>query len=208
MAIHHRPEVETATRSDERRATDTLVLAFGSDPIIRWLYPNPHDYLQHFPEFVERYAGQAYDHGTTHYVQDFSAVALWLPPEVHPDEEALGELFQNTLSETRREQALSVLEQLDGYLPSEPFWRLPVIGVDPTRQRRGLGSVLLEHALDGCDRDGTPAYLESSNPENVSLYVRHGFEILGTIHGDAMPPLIPMLREPQTRETGEDSVTE
>ena len=46
--------------------------------------------------------------------------------------------------------------------------------------------------------EGVLAYLESSNPENISLYVRHGFEILGTIHGDTMPPLIPMLRKPQT----------
>jgi hypothetical protein len=39
------------------------------------------------------------------------------------------------------------------------------------------------------------AYLESTNPRNVSLYQRHGFEALGTIQKGSSPPLIPMLRK-------------
>lgn len=191
------PEVKTAEKADEQHVIDTLVLAFSSDPIIRWFYPNAHDYLQHFPEFLRRFGGAAFDHGTAHYVHDFGAAALWLPPDVSPDEEAIGALFQDTLTEDRQEQAWSVLEQLDGYHPDEPFWYLPAIGVDPTQQRRGSGSALMKHTLATCDEENSLAYLESSNPENISLYVRHGFEILGVIHGDTMPPLIPMLREPQ-----------
>lgn len=198
MVMRESPEIETASKADERKIIDTLTLAFSSDPVMRWFYPSAHDYLQHFPEFVRRYGGEAFDHGTAYSVQDFSAAALWLPPDVHPDEEALGEFFQNTLSAERQEQAWSVLEQLESYHPDDPFWHLPAIGADPTQQRRGFGSALMKHGLVACDRDGDLAYLESSNPENISLYVRHGFEILGTIHGDTMPPLIPMLREPRT----------
>ena len=46
------------------------------------------------------------------------------------------------------------------------------------------------------DEDGTPAYLESSNPVNISLYQRHGFEVLGTIQVGTSPPITPMLRQP------------
>jgi hypothetical protein len=53
----------------------------------------------------------------------------------------------------------------------------------------------MKHALEQCDCDHVPAYLESTNPKNVSLYQRHGFEILGTIQEGASPPLIPMLRK-------------
>jgi hypothetical protein len=42
-----------------------------------------------------------------------------------------------------------------------------------------------------------PAYLESTNPRNVSFYRRHGFEVLGTIQVGSSPPLIPMLRPPR-----------
>lgn len=191
-------EVETATEDDVQRAIDTIVLAFSTDPTWRWNYPDPHGYLEHFPEFVRIYGGKAFDHGTAYCVEDFAGVALWLPPGVRPDEDALVTLFRDTLSEEQRELAWSVLEQLDSYHPDEPFWHLPIIGVEPARQRKGYGTVLMEHALTACDQENTVAYLESSNPANIPLYARHGFEILGMIQVGAMPPLVPMLREPRT----------
>ena len=41
-----------------------------------------------------------------------------------------------------------------------------------------------------------PAYLESSNPRNISLYLRHGFVDTGEITAADGPSLIPMWREP------------
>ncbi len=81
--------------------------------------------------------------------------------------------------------------------PKEPHWYLPLIGVDPTRQNKGYGAMLMQYALEVCDRDGLPAYLESSNPRNITLYQRHGFEIVGTIQAGSSPPLFPMRREPR-----------
>ena len=80
------------------------------------------------------------------------------------------------------------------YHPSEPHWYLPLIGVDPAHQGQGHGDALLTHALQQCDRAHVPAYLESTNPRNIPLYQRHGFEILGTIQAGGSPPLAPMLR--------------
>ena len=68
---------------------------------------------------------------------------------------------------------------------------------DPAKQGRGYGSALLRHALARCDRDRLPAYLESSNPVNVPLYQRHGFEVIGTIQQGSSPELVPMLRKPR-----------
>ncbi len=39
----------------------------------------------------------------------------------------------------------------------------------------------MQYGLLPCDRDQTQAYVESSNPRNISLYKRLGFELLGTI---------------------------
>ena len=41
------------------------------------------------------------------------------------------------------------------------------------------------------------AYLESSNPKNMSLYERHGFESMGRIQIGDSPPAHPMIREPR-----------
>jgi ribosomal protein S18 acetylase RimI-like enzyme len=62
------------------------------------------------------------------------------------------------------------------------------------RQGRGLGSALLKAGLARCDAEGAAAYLESSNPKNVPLYERHGFEVIGLVQPADFPPLIPMLR--------------
>jgi ribosomal protein S18 acetylase RimI-like enzyme len=73
-------------------------------------------------------------------------------------------------------------------------WYLSLIGVVLARQGHGLGSALLRHALERCDRDHLPAYLESTNPANVPLYRRHGFEVVGTIQVGSSPPMHPMVR--------------
>jgi ribosomal protein S18 acetylase RimI-like enzyme len=74
-------------------------------------------------------------------------------------------------------------------------WHLPMIGVLPGLQGRGLGSALLHHALAHIDRTRLPAYLESSSERNVPLYLRHGFEVMGIIQVGSSPPIFPMIRQ-------------
>ena len=122
---------------------------------------------------------------------------MWLPPGVMPDEEALGAVFQASVPEPRLSELFAVFERMGSYHPADPHWYLPLIGVDPACQRHGYGAVLLRPALAQCDREGIAAYLESSNPANLSLYQRHGFEVLDTIQVGSSPPIYPMLRRPQ-----------
>jgi ribosomal protein S18 acetylase RimI-like enzyme len=91
----------------------------------------------------------------------------------------------------------SMFEQMDAYHPGEPHWHLPLIGVDPASQNRGIGSALQRHVLDQCDRQQLLAYLEATSPRNVPLYERHGFEALGSIQVADSPPIVPMLRKPR-----------
>jgi GNAT superfamily N-acetyltransferase len=64
-------------------------------------------------------------------------------------------------------------------------------------QHQGYGSALLRHALERCDRDGFPAYLESTNLRNLPLYERFGFLPMGRIQTDTSPVITPMLRRPR-----------
>lgn len=176
---------------------DTLLLAFSSDPGIRWLYPDPESYTNHFRHFAEAFGGAAFQHGTAHGTEHCRAVALWLPPGAHPDEEKLVAHIQNTVSPDRLEAAFAVFEQMGGFHPQEPYWHLPLIGTDPVLQGQGLGAKLLAHALTIIDHDHKPAYLEATSARSVSLYFRHGFEILGTIKVSSCPPITPMLRRPR-----------
>ncbi len=189
--------VKIATAGEKDPITAVLVLAFSTDPAARWMYRDPDQYLKYFPSFVQAFAGSAYSHRSAYYIEEYTGAALWLPPGVHPDEQALFDLMQRAVPERNHQDATALFEQMGRYHPSEPHWYLPLIGVDPVCQGQGHGSMLMQHALAPCDRDKTPAYLESSNPRNVPLYERHGFELLGTIQAGASPPLFPMLRRPR-----------
>ena len=189
--------VKSATAADEAAVVAVITLAFSTDPVVRWVYPNPREYLAHFPRRVTAVAGKAFANGTAHYAEGFAGAALWLPPGVHPDDARPVATIREAVSESVRGDLQKLLEQVRIAHPKEPHWYLWMIGTDPARQGRGYGSALLQHALASCDRDKKPAYLESSNPRNLGLYLRHGFELIGAIQVGSSPPLFPMLRKPR-----------
>jgi GNAT superfamily N-acetyltransferase len=189
--------INTATDSDREHIIDLLVLAFSADPLERWLYPNPRAYLQHFPRFLRAFTSRAFDSGTAYYVGDYAGAALWLPPNVHLPEHPIVESLEQTVDPAKQADTFAILEQMSRYHPEEPHWYLALMGVDAAQQGQGFGAMLLQHALASCDGDWTPAYLESTNPKNIPLYQRHGFELLGTIQAGSTPPMFPMLRRPR-----------
>jgi GNAT superfamily N-acetyltransferase len=186
--------VKAATPADAPATIDTIVLAFSADPVARWCWPEPHRYLTHMPGFVQAFAGRAFQHGGAYCTDDQAAAALWLLPGVHADEDALGDILQRTLVGSVRADLLAVMGQLATYHPNGPHWYLPMIGVDPTRHGQGYGAALMTHALEQCDRAHVPAYLESTNPRNTSLYLRHGFQALARVQVGGSPPFTPMRR--------------
>jgi GNAT superfamily N-acetyltransferase len=189
--------VSNTTASDEQHAIDVIVLAFSADPAARRMFPDPTQYLRHFPRFVKAFGGKAFEHGTAYHVGGFLGVTLWLPPDVHPDDEALAALIEETVAEPVRQEVFAVVEQMANYHPREPHWYLPLMGVDPIQQGKGLGSALMRHALIRCDRERKLAYLESSNSKNIPLYEREGFQRIGTIQAGTWSPLYPMVRTPR-----------
>jgi GNAT superfamily N-acetyltransferase len=187
----------TMTADEADAAVQTIVLAFAADPMTRWTWPNAQQFLAAMPRFVRAFGGDAFAHGGAHCTQDFAGAALWLPPGGHPDAGQMAELMQSTAAPAAREAGGSLFEQMASYHPREPHWYLPLIGVDPASQGKGHGDALMAYALALCDRDRLPAYLESSNPRNISLYRRHGFETLGIIQAGSSPQVVPMLRRPR-----------
>ena len=58
-----------------------------------------------------------------------------------------------------------------------PYMSLRLLAVDPKHQRRGAGTLLLEHFLAEVDRLQLPAYLDSG-VSGKALYERFGFEVI------------------------------
>jgi ribosomal protein S18 acetylase RimI-like enzyme len=190
-----RMSVSPVGESDRGRVTSTLVSAFADDPVERWLFPESEQYLADFPKFVAAFGGEAFDKQTVWRLGDFSAVALWFPPDTQPDGDAIVTVLSESVSPEQHEDTFSVLEQMDEAHPTYPHWYLPWLGVEPSHQGAGLGGQLLTHCLTIVDADHLPAYLETPNPRTVSFYERHGFEVTDVAQAGACPPVTGMLRE-------------
>jgi GNAT superfamily N-acetyltransferase len=86
--------------------------------------------------------------------------------------------------------------------PREPHYYLASLGVAPEAQGNGVGSRLLGPMLERCDREGVPAYLESSRDRNVPFYERHGFRVTDELRLPlGGPTLWLMWREPAGART-------
>jgi len=197
MTTFVEPAITVAACADRALVTDIIARAFAADPPSRWLYPDDDQYWRFFPRFVEVFGGSAIGCGTAEIAADGGAAALWLAPGAHPDEAALGALLEESVDPARLGTAFSMFDRMASHHPAGPHWYLPLIGVHPAQQGRGYGSVLLAHAATRCDRDGLPAYLESTSPRSVSLYRRHGFEVVAQIREGSAPPIFAMVRMPR-----------
>ena len=195
--IHPPTEIRSATPGEMSQAVAVIAAAFLTDPLARFAWPSPDEHLRNMPLVAREFAGGGFAHGTAYVSADFCGTALWLPPDVHPNGEALEKALRDTAKPEHLDDLLGTFEQMERSHPEEPHWYLAIIGVDPNAQRRGLGTDLMRHAVARCDDEGALAYLESSNPRNISLYLRHGFEVMGEIQVGAAPRVTPMVRRPR-----------
>ncbi len=194
MTMTQTCEVLPATPEDRDRCTATLVAAFVNDPLMRWMFPDADQYLAAFPQVIRHYGGTAFDLGTAFRTDDCAGIACWLAPGESVDEEALGGVLEATIEPERLGVIFEFMEQVGASHPTFDHWHLPGIAVDPSHQGAGIGSLLLAHSLAEVDRHGAAAYLESSNPLNVPLYERFGFEVIAEIQAGDSPTIWPMLR--------------
>ncbi len=177
------------------RAISTIVRAFEADTAVRWMFPDQETYSEYFPQFVRALSGPAFDEGTVGLLD--GAAAIWLKPGSEPYEETIAEIVERSVPEDRHPESFALFEEMGAHHPTEPHWYLPLIGVEPGWQGKGLGTALMKPILDLCDAEGLPAYLEASAERNRALYERLGFETIATIRVADCRPIFPMLRRPQ-----------
>jgi ribosomal protein S18 acetylase RimI-like enzyme len=176
------------------RVYETLVSAFTNDPVERWMYPRLEQYLARFPAFVAAFGGRAFSGQTVWCLGDFAAVALWFPPGIEPDGDAIATTLSQTVSPELHEELFAVLGEMDKAHPTYAHWYLPWFGVDRAQQGKGLGGELLERCLQVVDESQLSVYLETPNPATIGFYERHGFVVTGDARGPTCPTMTFMTR--------------
>jgi GNAT superfamily N-acetyltransferase len=196
------PVIRHALPADMEAVTQTLIEAFTEDPFQRYMFPRADDPTKVRPAELARFVAAEVDThvslGHVYVANDGAAAALWEPPGVEADGDPLAQLvFSEVAAETLEADG----EQWSSFVelrPDYPHFYLAILGASNRARGQGLGAALLERVLRVCDNEGLPAYLESSNLRNVSLYQRHGFDAVGELTFGTDTVLTPMVRMPRS----------
>ena len=154
-------------------AAQVMASAFANAPRYTFLLPDDAERRAKLP-WVWEAAIRAciYSRGVVHVAHDgsgraMSGVAIWAPPHrgrrgvLAPLRSGLWAApVRLGIPAWRRRHALSPL--IASIKPPSPYWYLNGIGVGPSAQRTGLGSMLINHMLPHIDAVGLPAFLDTS----------------------------------------------
>ncbi len=196
--------VRRAVEADQDRLGRALAGAFADDPVFSWLIPPDVRNRQTRLELFFTSIARSYLRRNKHVYSgpDGVAAALWAQPGQWrlPVGEILRESVPNVRAfGSRLPLALRSLSAVEGKHPHDPHhWYLGYLGTEPGNQGRGIGGALLREVLTPCNEAGHPAYLESSNERNLTLYERHGFRVVEEMGLPGGGPTVwRMWRDPQ-----------
>lgn len=165
--------VHSAGAADRREIAAILADAFGGDPVLNWLSAKK--------GYAERLFGSLLPpflpHGRLYVAEQGKGAIVCLPPGAEmgaPPGLAWRMAWRYGPASAAR--LLRLLAAMERNHPGRAHLYVFAVGVRPAFQGAGVGSALLGHVLEQCDRDGVPAYLENSNPRNLPWYRGHGFQ--------------------------------
>lgn len=194
--------VRRATPDDVPRLARLFAAVFATDPVFDWLTrggPSRNKALERF--FLRVLNSRTLPYGETWLTANGLAAAAWIPPYSPLQSPSLIDdlkMVPTVLRLTgvpRLARGAAMASAMAGAHPAEPCFYLAFIAVAPRLQGAGLGTLLLEHTLARVDAARAGAYLENSNPRNLTLYERAGFTVTREIvaRRDA-PPMFAMWR--------------
>jgi GNAT superfamily N-acetyltransferase len=178
--------VRPLTADDVPRASAALARAFHDDPVGAWMFPAERRRTAALERFFSLHIREmVLPGGACITAADGAGAALWKPPGTWKTPPLLIVRLLPALTRIfgrRLPLLLRGLSEIEKAHPREPHFYLPIVGVAPEHQNRGLGSALMAPVLQRCDRDGLGAYLEATAEANLRLYERHGFQVTHELH--------------------------
>ena len=190
-----------ATADDRLDAAETLTDGFRHDPVITWIFDDLADPLEAMRRWWRVHVDPEPEGSLLLVDADHRSAAIWYEPHEGERPRGDGRLLATVLSEeVGQERAYEKLGALavvgEAHPHDRPHWYLAAVATRQANQGQGCGPVVVRPVLERCDAEGIPAYLESSNPRNVSFYERFGFVATGELQVPGGPTLIPMWRDP------------
>ncbi len=181
------PSTTPAVPAQRAGVVRTVVAAFDRDPAFRYFFDE-----EAFAEQAAVFTGYLFDKrvskGTVWVVGDCQAVSLWDGPQAG-QAQAGPDLPAGVLARLE-----TYHDAVHGAVPEEPHWYLGVVATDPGHAGQRLGRRAIDAGLQRAQQEGLDAYLETTNPGNVQLYARSGWEVTHAIDFGPLP--IWVMRKP------------
>jgi ribosomal protein S18 acetylase RimI-like enzyme len=179
-------EVTRATPDIRQRVVGTVVAAFAADPAFRYFFRDGGEFTAQATTFAGHLFDKRVTTGTVWVIDGGASVAMWDPPDpADPHGEAT--------SAKAPQLPPATLARLDAYdvavhqaLPRTPHWYLGVLATHPASAGQRWGRAVMVPGLASATSAGLPAYLETTNPDNVDLYRRAGWDVTATFTIDAI----------------------
>jgi len=189
--------VRKAEPSELPEVARLLARAFYDDPAMSWVFPRDDRRFAQTERFWATRLRYLSPQDQVYVTDDLTAAGVWaLPGQWEVSWRETAEMGRQMLT-PRLPMLLAGLLRLERSHPHEPdSFYLPVLGTDPARQGQGLGTALMQPVMEICDREGVPAYLESSKERNIDFYSRFGFRVLEEVKLPRGPKMWPMWRDP------------
>ena len=178
--------ITTLTDEQIPAAAATLARAFHDDPLMVYAIPDAVERTRLLPEVYARMvrfgllAGEVLAPATA-----TDGVALWLPPDAKWTRENMQAAGMHEMPALIGDDAYQRYREVVGreWQARErdmvgACWYLFILGVEPRRQRHGLGSALMRPVLDRADKASVACYLETENERNVAFYRKQGFDTI------------------------------
>lgn len=191
--------VRLAQPHESGQLTAALAAAFLDDPVFGWLIGGGSRRQARIERYFAIQLAHSLADGEVWTADGLHGAALCMPPgrwRVPPRLLAANGGRFARIFRGRLPRAVGLLTAMERRHPRGAHCYFPYIGVAPEAQGRGLGSNLMRPALDRCDREGLPAYLEASSERSAALYERLGFRTAEVLRFAGSPPLMLMTRPP------------
>lgn len=187
----YRIDEGTLNRAEMARATGVGGRAFFNDPFFTFLFPNDRQRRRTLPIFFRSVFAHMGPKGRVVTVRNeenaIVGVAAWQQTGGYPLSigTQLAQLPSSVRAMYRRPRAAGVgysyMAAITNAHKKDAHWYLMVLCADPSVQRTGVGTMLLEQALAKIDAEGVGTYLETPREDNLAYYRRFGFELVDTL---------------------------
>jgi GNAT superfamily N-acetyltransferase len=199
--------VRAATSADLPAVRTALALAYHDNPLMRWVLPD----AATRDDACAAWIGPSLDRylavGRVDVLvadDEVIGAAAWRAPGPVPAHPVLDTLptgvgvLRALVGAARADAVLAALARSGGSAPTVPAAYLNFLAVRPGHQGQGHGARLVTAGLSAYDATGTPTWLGTTDPRNVTFYRRLGYEPHAEVPlgPDGLPTLAVLHRTP------------